>query len=361
MTEEIKQTTLDRIPSMIRTVYARNDFEGWTRTPRPYSPGLCRVGTPEGVTAGIEPNEFSDTGLYLYLGYEDGYRLNIDEYLAYPIAAAPFELPLQLGIVDFDPKIRDRRPSEPIGGADLEDLVRIVRCNRLNILDGKTEFRIGGGFTFRFLERFGNDTSADIAMQASYDGGPVSFTLSGIPMPTSDGIWLILGHTWLMIPLDPELVLRIEREEGVGAEASRRLIAENPEDERWLDGYPTDIPEKANDHSEGYGDEREYEFPEHFLDYDEWWGSAVSTMDQIFDDEDNEVFARRCFCYDDPDTLEKQSRCARPNFLFKPTGFEVVWYQHPFKSMWMNQPLSAREVEHLMMICNGMSRGKGRE
>ena len=130
MTEEIKQAPLDRIPSMIRAVYAKNDFEGWTRTPRPYSPGLCRVGTPEGVTAGIEPNEFSDTGLHLYLEYEDGYRLNVDEYLAYPIAAGPFELPLQLGIVDFDPGIRDRRPSEPIGGSDLEDLVRIVRCNR---------------------------------------------------------------------------------------------------------------------------------------------------------------------------------------------------------------------------------------
>ena len=56
---------------------------------------------------------------------------------------------------------------------------------------------------------------------------------------------------------------------------------------------------------------------------------------------ENEVFAMRP-ASDDEDV---------PSFLFKPTGFVMVWIREPWTEGCMSEPLSAGQVRHVWRLC----------
>lgn len=40
-----------------------------------------------------------------------------------------------------------------------------------------------------------------------------------------------------------------------------------------------------------------------------------------------------------------------PNFLYKPTGFEIRFYKYPFRDSYMNQDLSVEEIKNIFKEC----------
>ena len=40
-----------------------------------------------------------------------------------------------------------------------------------------------------------------------------------------------------------------------------------------------------------------------------------------------------------------------PNFLYKPTGFEIRWYKYPFRDSYMNQNLTDGEIIDIFNKC----------
>ena len=61
---------------------------------------------------------------------------------------------------------------------------------------------------------------------------------------------------------------------------------------------------------------------------------------------ENDVFAIRAYYWGD-DVEE----CARPNFRYKPTGLEIRWYKHPFRSGQMSQKLDETEIRKIWRKC----------
>lgn len=40
-----------------------------------------------------------------------------------------------------------------------------------------------------------------------------------------------------------------------------------------------------------------------------------------------------------------------PNFEFKPTGFKIEWYKHPFRASYMNYELSTKDIILIFEQC----------
>lgn len=75
---------------------------------------------------------------------------------------------------------------------------------------------------------------------------------------------------------------------------------------------------------------------------------------------DNDVFAIRpywwgdCTCGAEENNNECHAPdCALvlPNFLYKPTRFEIQWYKYPFRDSYMNQNLSQKEILNIFDKC----------
>lgn len=251
--------------------------------------------------------------------------------------------------------VRTAGPSAP---EDVSRLVRAVHGSLLDAIEPGMRFDVGSGVSLEVVRLLGGEHWSDIVMRADYDdGGGISFTMYGIPIPGHDCIVLTLGCSALRIPIPEDVVREESLACGKGSEATRMFLAEHPVGDGLLDGLDDARPSPSNPTRVGLwyrGDEREYPFPEIFERYEIWWGSPLCLMSPDNSEEDNGVFSNRHYCWDDPETVESQSECLKPNFLFKPTGFEVTWYKHPFRSMWMNQDLSPREIMHLMCICDAM-------
>lgn len=62
---------------------------------------------------------------------------------------------------------------------------------------------------------------------------------------------------------------------------------------------------------------------------------------------ENEVFAIRPYWWGDDDALQAQM----PNFLYKPTGFEIRWYKYPFRDSYMNKNLSVAKIKEIFIHC----------
>ncbi len=58
-----------------------------------------------------------------------------------------------------------------------------------------------------------------------------------------------------------------------------------------------------------------------------------------FDGFDNEVFTVRPYCWDDD-----KEKAELPNFVYKPTGFEIKWYKYAFRDSYMNQNLAPLQI-----------------
>jgi len=61
---------------------------------------------------------------------------------------------------------------------------------------------------------------------------------------------------------------------------------------------------------------------------------------------ENDTFAIRPFYWND-DKTESEI----PNFIFKPTGFEIEWYKYPFRDSYMNRRLNEKQIRHIWRLC----------
>lgn len=61
---------------------------------------------------------------------------------------------------------------------------------------------------------------------------------------------------------------------------------------------------------------------------------------------ENDVFIIRPYYWGDEEIF-----CVRPNFVFKPTGFELQWYKYPFRDSYMNQDISFNTLLDILKQC----------
>lgn len=62
---------------------------------------------------------------------------------------------------------------------------------------------------------------------------------------------------------------------------------------------------------------------------------------------ENDTFCIYPFWWDD----DNEEEVNKPNFIYKPTGFEIEWYKYPFRSAYMNQDLSRDELILIFAKC----------
>lgn len=60
---------------------------------------------------------------------------------------------------------------------------------------------------------------------------------------------------------------------------------------------------------------------------------------------EDDVVAMRPYWWGDSDDPEAN----KPNLVYKPTGFEIMWYKYPFRDSYMNQDLTYDEVIDVFM------------
>ncbi len=72
---------------------------------------------------------------------------------------------------------------------------------------------------------------------------------------------------------------------------------------------------------------------------------------------ENEVFAVRPYYWGDCDpacteeTHVPACPCVLPNFLFKPTGYELRWYKYPLRDSYASHELTRREFRTMIDAC----------
>ena len=40
-----------------------------------------------------------------------------------------------------------------------------------------------------------------------------------------------------------------------------------------------------------------------------------------------------------------------PNFIYYPTGFEMIWYKYPLRDAWSNKPITYQEFKDMLKKC----------
>lgn len=78
---------------------------------------------------------------------------------------------------------------------------------------------------------------------------------------------------------------------------------------------------------------------------------------------DNEIFSVMpyywgdCECgydekeYNSENSHSKDCRIARPNFLYKPTGFEIQWYKYPLRDSYSNKKITLKQFKIIIEDC----------
>jgi len=105
-------------------------------------------------------------------------------------------------------------------------------------------------------------------------------------------------------------------------------------------------------------EQREYLFPDRdIVNSDEWenlcekinvdvcYGYPLDS-DYDFYGFDNEIFTIRPYYWGEDDEIENL-----PNFLYKPTGFEIEWYKYAFRAASMNQDLNEQQIRNIFIEC----------
>lgn len=98
-----------------------------------------------------------------------------------------------------------------------------------------------------------------------------------------------------------------------------------------------------------FGNSRgQFEFPDReIVNSNEWCSiTELLNMDYHMDDFDNETFTIRPYYWGEDEELMEL-----PNFIYKPTGFEIQWYKYPFRDSYMNQDLSKKEIINIFKKC----------
>lgn len=71
---------------------------------------------------------------------------------------------------------------------------------------------------------------------------------------------------------------------------------------------------------------------------------------------DNDVFSISPYYGGDCECVEDQEHkkgcpCIQPNFVFKPSDFQIQWYKYPFRDSYMNQDYSADMFLFILGVC----------
>ncbi len=79
-------------------------------------------------------------------------------------------------------------------------------------------------------------------------------------------------------------------------------------------------------------------------------------MDYHGEEYENDTFAVFPYYWGDcecPEDIEHKPDCLaiKPNFLYKPTGFEIKWYKYPFRDSYMNQNIKRSEFMKIVQAC----------
>lgn len=90
------------------------------------------------------------------------------------------------------------------------------------------------------------------------------------------------------------------------------------------------------------------EYQEIFCDFLERNGFDFGGWhDKYGDKYENDTFIIRAYYWGEDENI-----AALPNFVYKPTGFEIRWYKYPMRNAFANQDISLKEFEEIMRDCD---------
>lgn len=112
---------------------------------------------------------------------------------------------------------------------------------------------------------------------------------------------------------------------------------EYPVDRAWQDDFCERLYEMGFD---SYGLPRKHPSPLDNLE------AEVIGKDGSFYRYENEVFAIMSYFWGDDDVIERL-----PNFVYKPTGFELSWYKYALRDSYMNQDVSFAQLDEMLRKC----------
>lgn len=92
------------------------------------------------------------------------------------------------------------------------------------------------------------------------------------------------------------------------------------------------------------------EFEDILIPFMQEIGVGMRGYDKDLDDTyatfDNEVFTIRPYYWGDNDSI-----ASLPNFVYKPTNFEIQWYKYPLRDSYMNQDITVKEFKEIIEQC----------
>ena len=92
------------------------------------------------------------------------------------------------------------------------------------------------------------------------------------------------------------------------------------------------------------------EFEDLLLPFMEEIGIGLRGYDKEMDETcatyDNEVFTIRPYYWGDEEEIMKL-----PNFVYKPTNFQMQWYKYPLRDSYMNQNINVKQFKDIIKKC----------
>lgn len=76
------------------------------------------------------------------------------------------------------------------------------------------------------------------------------------------------------------------------------------------------------------------------------YGYAPKHLRNKFDEFENDVFFLKPYYWGDD-----ENEMAKPNFVFKETGYELQWYKYPLRDAYCNQKLPFKEFKEMLRKC----------
>lgn len=111
---------------------------------------------------------------------------------------------------------------------------------------------------------------------------------------------------------------------------------EFPVDRNWQDMFVQHLLDMGFD---GYGIWENPELEKFIVDVPSKIGQSMKRFE-------NDVFTLMPYYWGEDETIAKL-----PNFIYKPTGFELCWYKYPLRDSYMNQQISYQELDDIMKKC----------
>jgi hypothetical protein len=80
---------------------------------------------------------------------------------------------------------------------------------------------------------------------------------------------------------------------------------------------------------------------------DTFWNLLDALGVEDYVDYDCDLFELHGYWWGDED----DPRASRPNFTYKPLGYELMWYKHPLRDSYANQSLTWEEFQMVIDDC----------